>query len=472
MTLGPKATAVFGWRGNMVRFLVDPIAYMMRLYREFGGVAALSAGDNANLIFRRPELAASKRSYFAFSPEANHDLLTDTYIFAGGAFTGPDTPAFRNLSSNHIFAAFGDRHKKQRRLIMPAFHKKRVEDYRDDMVRFTEAMLAEWKAGEVRDVWRDMTRLTLQIANKTLFGLEPKDNARSIGEMITQYLNLSISPLTRIAVNAPFMPYGKLARLADRLDAAIRGVIADRRAAGSESADMLAMMLYAVDEEGAHLEEDELIAHTTTLFIAGHETSSNGLSWTLFLLAQHPEILAPLVDELQGVLRGAAPSLEQLGQLPLLDAVIKESLRMFPPASMLGRVALSDTTLAGHPVPAGSEIFYSPYVTHRIPELYQDADRFMPRRWETLTRTPYEYLPFSAGPRMCIGATFATLEMKIVLAMLLQRHGLESVAGSEINRNLVVTMSPKPGLPMRVRASGLEVKRQPVRGNVRDMVNL
>src|SRR5262249_21002972 len=163
---GPPAVPVLGWRGNMISFLRDPVAYMMRLYRDHGGLAGFTEGGNGNLIFKRPDVRRSERTYFCFSPEANYDLLTKTDVFYGAAFEGPDTPAFQNIGSNNIFASGGDKHRQARRLIMPAFHKKRVESYRDEMVAYTERMLDGFALGEARDLWRDMTRLTLYIANK------------------------------------------------------------------------------------------------------------------------------------------------------------------------------------------------------------------------------------------------------------------------------------------------------------------
>jgi cytochrome P450 len=472
---GPRAVPVVGWRGNMVLFLRDPVAYMMRLYREHGPVAALCDRGNDNLIFSRRDTPRSPRTLFSFGPQGNSDLLTKTDVFYGSGFEGPDTPAFQNLAYNHIFAMGGDKHRQQRRLIMPAFHKKRVESYRDDMVRLTEKMLESWTPGSTRDVRKEMTRLTLHIANKTLFGAqgaaESSEATNSIGGMIGGYLDLAISPLSRVRYDHPATPYGKLARLAERLDAEIRALIAARR--GDDRGDMLSMMIAATDEEGGKLDEDELVAHTTTLFIAGHETSANGLSWTLFLLSQHPSVLHEVAEELDGALRGAPPTVDDLAKLPLLDRVIKESLRLFPPASMLGRVAREATTVDGREVPAGSEVFYSPYVTHRIPELYREPNRFEPQRWETLKRTIYEYLPFSAGPRMCIGTAFASMEMRLILALILQRVRPRLVDGATVKRNLVITLNPKPSLPMIMRSRGAPRRAPPrVAGNVHEMVDL
>jgi cytochrome P450 len=455
----------------MLRFFGDPIAYMSRLYAEHGPVAAFTAGGNGNLIFVKPGVRRSPATLFAFSPAANYRLLTEVDTFQSSALNGPATPAFRVQSSN-IFGMSGERHRQQRRLLLPAFHKQRVEAYHRQMVHFTEQLLAAWRPGEVRDIAADMQRLTLDIVTTALFGLDVSERTVELGKQLQRWLTLIVSPAGMLRWDAPFTPYGQLIRLTDSIVATIRTLIAEKRAAGALGDDMLSMLIQTADEDGTRLTDDELIGHSSGLFIAGHETSANALSWTLLLLAQHPAILADLVDELTGALGGAAPAIEQLGQLPLLDAVIKESLRLFPPASMLGRIAVAATELDGYAVPEGAEVIYSPYITHRIPELFERPLEFRPERWATIKPSPYAYLPFSAGPRMCLGTAFASLELKVILALLLQRYRLETPAGLRVDRQLVITLAPAPGLPMRVHAQDRRFSRSPapIAGKVRTMV--
>jgi cytochrome P450 len=468
---GPPALPILGWRGSLLRFFADPIAYMSWLYAEHGVVAAFTATGNGNLIFVKPGLPRSPVTLFAFSPEANYRLLTEVDTFQSSALNGPDTPAFRIQSSN-IFGMSGERHRQQRRLLLPAFHKQRVEAYHYQMVHFTEQMLAAWRPGEVRDVARDMQQLTLNIVTTALFGLDVSTRTTDLGRMLQRWLTLIVSPAGLLRWDAPFMPYGQLIRLTDAIVAAIQELIAEKRTAGATGDDMLSMLIQTADEDGARLADEELIGHSSGLFIAGHETSANALSWTLLLLAQHPAILADLVDELTGLLGGAAPSIEQLGRLPLLDAVLKESLRLFPPASMLGRVAVAATELDGHAVPAGSEVIYSPYITHRIPELFDRPQLFRPERWATLKPSPYAYLPFSAGPRMCLGTAFASMELKVILALLLQRYRLELPAGLRVDRQLVITLAPAPGLPMHIYPQDRRFPANPsaITGKIHTMV--
>jgi cytochrome P450 len=198
------------------------------------------------------------------------------------------------------------------------------------------------------------------------------------------------------------------------------------------------------------------------------------MSWTLLLLSQHPSVAADLHDELVATLRGADPTVEQLARLPLLEAVIKESLRLIPPGPFTWRLAAQPMEVAGHVIPVGTEVLTSIYHTHHMPELYADPQRFDPHRWETLAPGAYEYLPFSAGSRMCLGAAFAMLEIKVVLAMLLQRFRLQFVPRVPIDRYGLITIGPRRGLPMQVchadRQFGTGVGG--VRGNVREMVDL
>ena len=222
------------------------------------------------------------------------------------------------------------------------------------------------------------------------------------------------------------MPYRRFRILSEQVEAELIDIIARKRqrvSAGQDEADgdALAILIHAHDEDGELLTESDLIGHLSTLFTAGHETTASALTWTLFLLTQHPQILADLVDELDSVLHGDAPSLEQLKELPLLENVINEGLRMFPPGMWIFRTAVEPFELGPYSQPAFSQLIFSPTVTHYRPDIYTDPHTFNPRRWETITPSPYEYLPFGGGPRRCLGATFATLEMKLALAMILQR---------------------------------------------------
>jgi cytochrome P450 len=252
-----------------------------------------------------------------------------------------------------------------------------------------------------------------------------------------------------------------------------RAQLIQRQSESSPNTDILSALLEATDEHGVGLSEDELVGHASVLFAAGHETSSNALSWTLALLSQHPDIYAALHDELHGRLGGRAPHVAELAELPLLDQVVKESLRLLPPAPLNHRIAAVASELGGYAIERGTELISSAYHTHRIPEIYAEPQRFLPARWERLDPGPYAYNPFGGGPRLCIGASFALLEIKLVLCLLVQRFRLALPRDQRVDRTLVITMRPTRGLPMLVTRQDREFRRSPrgVRGDLSRMVD-
>jgi cytochrome P450 len=334
-------------------------------------------------------------------------------------------------------------------------------------------VLERWSPGELRDIAHEMQELTLGVALRTLFSLDTTPEARALGELFKQSLEIRFSPLEMaIPLELPGTGRSRLLRLAERIEAHVRALIAQRRALSQDSQDVLATLIAARDEDGTVLSDDELIGQTYTLFAAGHETSSNALTWALFLLDQHPAVLADLHDELSATLHGDAPSLEQLGRLPLLDRVVKESLRLMPPASVLVRQSTAPFELGGFALPTDTTIFLSPFITHRLPEHWDEPQAFRPERWSQLDPSPYAYLPFGAGPRMCIGTTFALMEIKLALAMIVQRFRLALPAGARVDPELRLTLRPRGGLPMSVFAQDRQFRRVPVAGSIGTVIAL
>ncbi|MBC7870740.1 MAG: cytochrome P450 [Chitinophagaceae bacterium] len=467
---GQSPMPIVGWRGNALQFYIDPLDYMQKAKMAYGNIVRFVRGGNSSLLYAE---GRSPGTVFVFGPEYNRHILSDISGFEVRPAGGPNTPAFQRLMNSVVFVN-GTTHKYYRQLMMPAFHKKRIELYRDDMVAITQKVLDEWQPGQQRNILKDMQRLTLIIANKTLFGVDASDEADSVGVIIQDWFSLLTSPAAIIKIDAPGLPFRRLRELSDLVDDKMRAMIAQKRAHGMDDGDVLSMLIQARDENGSGLTDDEIIGNANTLFIAGHETTANTLSWTLFLLAQHPQVLRDLYDELNGVLQGNAPSVEQLNQLPLLDAVIKESMRVLPSGALSIRIASTDLELGDYPIPQFTEVIFNRFDVHHSPDIYTQADRFIPQRWFEINPSPYEYLPFNAGARMCIGATFAMFELKIVLAMLLQRYRLQVVPGATINRKIGFTMSPAPGMPMMIHAQdrAFEGNRVEVKGRVTEMVEL
>lgn len=451
--------SLLGWRGQAIRFLRDPVAFVQMLYANHGRVAALRAGKPGWV--------------FGFGPEQNQQVLSDAAHFLSVPIAPMGTPsdsAVARLTYN-LLSMNGATHRQQRRLVLPAFHKGRVAGYRDTMVAETERALRGWQAGQRRDIAREMRQLTLCIASQTLFGVDAAADADSVAPLTERWLaQLESVGVFLLPKPWPGTPMHRLIRTADHLEARILALIAQKRADPAPQHDVLAMLLEARDEDGTTMTDTELIGQTAVLFVAGHETSSNALSWTLFLLAQHPRILAELHEELRGELRGDAPTVEQLGRLPLLDRVVKESMRLLPPAPVQMRYSGAPFQFGQYAIPGGASVTLSAYVTHRLPELYPDPLVFNPARWETFAPTVYEYMPFGAGSHMCIGSTFATMEIKIVLAMLLQRFAFELAPGTRVDRRVTITMAPRHGLPMSLHTPDHTPRPASVRGNIHEMV--
>jgi len=458
---GPRPDPIFGWRGALVPFGADPIGYIRRAQARYGDLVALSRGAPVMI--------------FAFGADHNRRLLSDAALFETDLRTGirvRDDSAMARIG-NGLLAMNGDKHRQQRRLMLPSFHRQQVSGYRDAMVDQIERALAGWAPGQRRDIAADMQALTLGVALKTLFSLDATPEAHALGELFRESLEISFSPVDMaVQLDIPGTAYHRLVRLAERIEAKVRALVAQRRAAGDGSRDVLATLIAARDEGGQALSDDELIGQTYTLFAAGHETSSNALAWALLLLEQHPAVLADLHDELHGLLRGAAPSVEQLGALPLLDRVVKEVLRLMPPASVLVRRSTAPFALGCYELPADTTVFLSPFITHRSPELYAGPQAFRPERWERIDPTPYEYLPFGAGPRMCIGTTFALMEIKLALAIILQRFRLALAPGQRVDPELRLTLRPRGGLPMAVYAQDRQFRRAPIAGTLGEVIDL
>ncbi len=458
---GPRPDPLLGWRGALLPLSQDPLHVMLDLHERYGNLVALSR--SAPVIM------------FAFGAEHNRRLLSDANLFhnqIGFGLAMPEGSAAARIS-NGLLAMNGERHRQQRRLMLPAFHRQQVADYHALMIETIERGLSTWTAGQTRDIAREMQELTLAVALRTLFSLEPGPTARTLGEFFTASLNVDISPLESLLPQTfPGPGTRRLISLAEQIEAQVRALIAERRADPTPRKDVLATLIAVRDEDGQALSDDELVGQTYTLFAAGHETSANALAWALFLLQQHPAILADLHAELDSALGGAAPSLEQLNRLPLLDGVVKEVLRLMPPASLLLRVSTAPVRLGGYELPADTAIFLSPLITHRDPAVFPDPLAFRPARWTGADPSLYAYLPFGAGPRMCIGTTFALMEIKLTLALIVQRFRLELPASATVDPELRLTLRPRGGLPMRIHAQDRVFSSTAVQGKIRRLVDL
>ncbi len=269
----------------------------------------------------------------------------------------------------------------------------------------------------------------------------------------------------------PGTPYQGMLRQTERIKKALLAMIARRRADPGTRSDVLSLLMEARDNEGRGMTNAELVGQAAILFIASFETTTSALTWSLFLLAQHPTVMHDLMDEIESVLGDAPPRADQLPQLPFLQCVIKESLRILPPVPYTVRVAQQPLKVGPFDVPQETRVVASHYLTHHLPDLYPEPERFRSERWRDINPTQYEYLPFNAGPRICIGAAFATQVLKISLAMILQRFRFTVVPGTRINRIVAISMNPRHGLPMIIAKKDRNYSVSEVRGQIRKMVN-
>ncbi len=462
---GPDSPPLIGWRARVIGLLRDPILGMLRLQSRYGDIVALGHEADSPIL--------------VFAPEHNHLLLTNPDLFYNLDTSSPDslihmpqgTAAARLLSG--VAGMNGAKHRRHRRLLIPAFHKKRVEALHETLVACTQTYLRRWHVGGRYDLAREMNQLSLAMAVSGLLGLDPEQEGRAVGHTLEQWSVRALSvPVGLLPFDIPGFPYHRFLQLSDELEAVFRSVIRRKLDAigagvpGAEGKDALAILLEARADGGDSLTDSDLLGHLTTLFTAGHETTASALTWTLFLLAQHPRILGDLLDELDGVLHGVAPTLDQLRDLPLLGRVIDESMRLFPPGMWMLRTTTAPVAIGPYELPARTHIVYSPAVTHRRPDLYPDPSRFRPERWETIDPSPYEYLPFGAGPRRCLGATFAAMELKVVLPIVLQQFRIVLADGLKVDRGGTALSGPRGGLPVTLAAPPTIPPAARLRGNI------
>ncbi len=370
----------------------------------------------------------------------------------------------RPLLGNDLLTSEGDFWRRQRRLAQPAFHRQRIVGFFDVMADATAAMLDRWEplaaAGRPFDVAAEMMRLTLTIVARTLFhtALSPEELARVEEAMpaILRETNRRIASPFDLRERLPTPARAAFERHLAELDGIVYRIIAERRHSGEDHEDLLGLLMSAQDEEtGLGMSDAQLRDEVMTLFLAGHETTANLLSWTWHLLSLHPGVRARLIAEVDGRLAGLAPDPGVVASLVYARQVIDESLRLFPPAWAFSRAAIAPDRLGDHAIPARANVVISPYIVHRHPDYWENPEGFQPDRFrpgQATERPRFAYLPFGGGPRLCIGQQFALTEALIILAMTLQRFTLDREPGYPATKEVAVTMRPASGVWVRARA--------------------
>jgi cytochrome P450 len=324
-------------------------------------------------------------------------------------------------------------------------------------------MSASWQAGEIRDIDKEMMHLALQIVARTLFSANVDDEADEIGSTMTELVEMFdylLLPFSEWLQKLPLPQSRRFARARGTLDKVIYRIINSRRASGEDNGDLLSMLLHAQDEDdGTAMTDEQVRDEALTLFLAGHETTANALTWTWYLLSQNPEKEAALHTELNTVLVGRPPTFDDVSKLRYTEAVLAESMRLIPPAWGVGRLSLEEHELGGYRLPEGSLVLLSMYVTHRDPRFWDAADLFIPERWikQSIKEAGqrYIYFPFGGGVRRCIGEGFAWTEGILLLATLAQKWKLRLVPEQKIGLSAMITLRPKYGMQMLCQSRGM-----------------
>ncbi len=439
-----------GQKMNMLQ-----IFKLMAAGEKFDALAFAKFNDDTYGPASYSELGPVKMYQFA-DPELMHEVLVEKADkFHKGMVMKRGLVPFLG---NGLVTSDGDFWRRQRKLAQPAFHARRIENYASTMVDHTLKMLDSWQAGATIRIDREMMKLTLGIACKTLFDTDVSGDAERVGVLLADVLDITNERFSSV-VNLPkWIPTPKrarTARLIGELDAIIQRFIDQRRKNGEDRGDLLSMLMLAEDENGEHMSDKQLRDEVMTLFFAGHETTANTLTWAWYLLSQHPEARTKLWQEVDSVLEGRAPTLADLSKLPYTDQIIKESLRLYPPAPGMNREPVEDVTIGGYTVPKGVQLSLSIYAMQRSDRYFDhpedfDPERFSPEREKQIPR--YAYLPFGGGPRVCIGNMFAMMEARLVLAAVAARYDLALLPEPQVVPEQLVTIRPKFGMQMRLVA--------------------
>jgi cytochrome P450 len=363
------------------------------------------------------------------------------------------------VAGNGLLTSQGSFWLRQRRLAQPAFHRQRIAAMAEGMARAAAEVAERWEApasrGEPVVMVEEMMRLTLTIVGQALFGTSVSAQAEVIGSAFNVLSEQTVTRFRTFRVLPPVLPtrYDRDFREAKRmLRGAVMELIAERRRRSEDTGDLLSMFMLAKDEETGEVMNDEQLGdEVLTMLVAGHETTATALSWVWALLDGHPEVEAKLHAELDTVLGGRLPTVEDVPRLAYTKMVVEEAMRLYPPAYIWSRTVKEDDVIGGFRIPAGTSVDLSPYVTHRHPDFWERPDAFLPERFSpeaSAQRPRYAYFPFSGGPRQCIGNNFAMMEAQLILATLARRFRPRRLPGHELVPEPLITLRPKGGLPM------------------------
>ena len=433
---GPKPRFLIG---NIPLASRDPLAVFSRWAKEFGDIFYYRAGWIQVYFLNHPDLVESVlvRNYQSFIKD--RVIQNSRWFFGDGLLTSE-----------------GEYWKRQRRLSQPAFHRERIASYASVMTNYAERMLSRWQDGAIVDIHQEMMTLTLRIVVRALFSVEVEETEEISGALNVMMRNsvgarMILPPFFR---QLPLPGMFEFRRAVDKLNNSVYKIIRLRRRNGGEPSDLLSMLMAARDEDGSQMNEKQLRDEVMTFLLAGHETTALSLSWGWYLLSHSLEAQQELQRELDRVLAGRVPDMSDLSSLTFTESVIKESMRLYPPAWGLARQVVKDLELGGYRIPAGANVVMSPWVMHRDPRFFTDPEKFDPGRWRTgecQNLPKFAYFPFGGGPRQCIGASFAMMEALLLLATIARRFELHSVAEHPVVPVPSFTLRPRAGIRVALK---------------------
>lgn len=424
--------------GNTLQYMADPLNFLVETAGEFGDVSRLRLGNTTAYLLANPA-------------HIEHVLRTRPEDFIKDKLTRFLSP----IVGNGLLTNEGASWRRQRKLAQPGFLTQQVQSYGQVMVDHAGAMLEDWRDGQRRDIHEDMMRLTLGIVAKTLFGADVEQESCVVGASIDVMMDHFLDPLKWLKVRE-YLPLPSTLRFraaVARVDRIIYGIIRRRRAEGHDPGDLLSRLLAARGEDGSGMSDRQLRDEVVTLFLAGHETTALTLSYAFHLLGGHPEVEARLHAELDEVLGDGPPTPADVPRLRYVEAVVKEAMRLYPPAWSIGREAIRDCEVGGYRVPKGTQLFLSQWVVHRDPRWFDEPLMFRPERWEgdLARRLPRcAYFPFGDGPRICIGVHFAMMEAILIIATVARRFRMTPADARPLELDASITLRPRNGIPMIV----------------------
>lgn len=425
--------------GHLLSYARDPLAFFERA-SKLGPFVRVELARMEAIVVTDPEIIE------ALCVTQNRQFQKDRFA-----------QDLQRVLGKGLLTSDGEVWRRQRRLAQPAFHKERIAGYARTMVDLTSAAVESWRDGEVRDAHADMMRLTLDIVGRTLFGADVGARAREIARCLEDVTARYADPVAMTVPHWDRLPTPLNRRFEEaivRLDRIVRDLLQSHRAGKTgDGKDLLSMLMAARDEDGSGMSDDQLRDEAITILLAGHETTAIALTFAWMLLARHPEVRERLEAEVDEVLAGGPAGHADLARLPAADRIIREALRLYPPAWSIGREAAEDVVLGGHRFARGTWFWFIPWAMHRDARWFDRPERFDPDRWagDFGKRLPrFAYFPFGGGPRQCIGNAFATMEAVLCLATIARAVRLELPPGHRVELLTAVTLRPRHGLPVRV----------------------